>query len=199
MNFKTVTLVASLLLSVSTVVYANPEGGVVVGGSADMYPLEKNIDIHQHSDRAVIDWRSFDINVDEHTQFHQPGSSSIAVNRVNSANPSQILGNLTSNGNVVLVNPNGVFFGPNSTVDVNGIIATSADIDTNNFMHDNQLVFDRSGHESASIVNAGNITAKEAVLLVIVAPVVENHGVITAKAGRVHLASGDTATVDFLW
>jgi len=176
--------------------YANPEGGLVVGGSATITESGKKLDVYQHTHRTVIDWRSFNIDVDEHTQFHQPSNSAIVLNRVTSADPSQILGKLSANGNVVLVNPNGVFFGKDSVVDVNGLVATTADIDTNKFMAGSNH-FDRPGNPNAAIVNIGTITAKETGLVGLVAPNVENHGVITAKMGRVQLASGDTVVADF--
>lgn len=176
--------------------YANPEDGVVTGGSATISENGKTLDVHQHSSRAVIDWRSFNIEIDEHTQFHQPSSSSIILNRVNSGDPSRILGQLTANGNVILVNPNGVFFGQDSRVDVNGLIATTADIDTPAFMNGGND-FNKPGNPDATITNEGYITAKEAGLIGLVAPNVINNGVIEARLGRVELASGDTATLDF--
>lgn len=176
--------------------YANPEGGVVSGGSADIIATtDKKLDIYQHTDRAIIDWRSFNIGIDEHTQFHQPSSGSIALNRVNSADPSYILGRLSANGNVILINPNGVFFVAGSRIDVNGLIATTADITNQNFMN-GQLKFDKAGNVNASLINEGHITAGEAGLVGLVAPNVINTGIIEAKLGRVHLAGGDTATVD---
>lgn len=187
------------LLSTSIFVspsYANPEGGQVVGGSATFSENGTKLDIYQQTERTVIDWRSFDIDVDEHTQFYQPSSSAVALNRVNSADPSQILGKLSANGNIILVNPNGVFFGKDSVVDVNGLIATSADIDTDSFMAGSNH-FNISGQADAAIINEGTITAKEAGLVGLVAPTVENHGVITAKMGRVQLSSGDTVVADF--
>ena len=121
--------VALALLSSTTlggygVSMANPAGGVVSGGSATITESGSRLDIHQHTNRAVIDWRSFDIEAGEITQFYQPSSSSIALNRVNSADPSRIFGELIANGNVILSNPNGVLFGAGSKVDVNGLIFT---------------------------------------------------------------------------
>ena len=190
-----VTTSLTALLTASNVAVANPIGGDVVAGSATITEVGKKLDIHQTSDRAVIDWRGFDIAPDEHTQFYQPSSSAIAINRVNSTNPSTIAGQLSANGNVILINPNGVFFSKTSTVDVNGMIATTADIDNQKFMG-GSLHFDKPGNPNASIINAGSITAKEAGLVGLVAPNVENSGIITARLGRVHLASGDTATID---
>ncbi|MBU0859221.1 MAG: filamentous hemagglutinin N-terminal domain-containing protein, partial [Alphaproteobacteria bacterium] len=191
--------IVAVLLSSSAFVplsYANPEGGQVVGGSATISETGKKLDVHQHTDRAVIDWRSFNIDVDEHTQFHQPSSSATALNRVKSADPSQILGKLSANGNVILVNPNGVFFGKDSVVDVNGLVATTADMDTSAFMSGSNHL-NIPGRPDAAIINEGTITARDAGLVGLVAPNVENHGIIQARMGRVHLASGDTVVADF--
>ena len=184
-----------LSFALSSGTFANPEGGQVVSGSANISANGKKLDVYQQSDRAVIDWRSFDIQIDEHTQFHQPSSSATALNRVNSADPSHILGQLSANGNVILVNPNGVFFGSGSKVDVNGLIATTSDITNADFMAGN-MRFNIPGNPNAAVVNAGNISAKDAGLVALVAPNVANHGVITAKFGRVELASGDSFMVD---
>src|SRR4051812_11059593 len=81
---------------------ANPLDGNVVAGSATITNGDKTVDITQQSDRAVIDWRSFNIGVDERTRFYQPNANAIVVNRVNDANPSSILGTLQANGNVIL-------------------------------------------------------------------------------------------------
>lgn len=175
--------------------YANPQGGQVVAGSATIAPDGSTLNIHQHSNRAVIDWRSFNIGAGEHTQFHQPSSNAIVLNRVRDTNPSHILGKLSANGQVVLVNPNGVVFGKGSVVDVNGLIATTADIRNQDFM-DGKLRFTIPGNPDARIENHGHITAKDAGLVGLVAPHVINNGVIEARMGRVHLASGDMVTVD---
>jgi filamentous hemagglutinin family protein len=176
--------------------YANPEGGVVNSGSATISVDGTKTNIVQSTDKAVIDWRSFDINANEHTQFYQPGASSITLNRINDYKPSQIDGQLTANGKIILINPNGVFFGAGSVVDVNSLLATSADIDNNHFMNSDMLNFDKEGNHDAAIINNGTITAAEAGLIGFVAPQVENNGVITAKLGKVHLASGETFTMD---
>lgn len=185
------------LVAFAPAALANPEGGAVVGGAATISESSgKILDVRQSTDRVVIDWRSFDIDADEQTAFHQPSSDAIALNRVKSADPSRILGRLSANGNVILVNPNGVFFGKDSVVDVNGLVATTADIDTKAFMSGGNH-FNIPGDPEAAIVNEGAITAREAGLVGLVAPNVENRGVITARLGRVHLASGDTVTADF--
>ncbi len=175
---------------------ANPIDGTVTAGQATISSSANTLDIHQHTDKAVIDWRGFDIAPGETTAFHQPGSGSIALNRVNSNAASHIDGKLTANGNILILNQNGVMFGKNAQVDVNGIVASTADTDNDAFMNSNTLTLNKPGNPDAGIVNEGRITAKEAGLVGFVAPNVINSGVIEAKLGRVHLASGDTATVD---
>ena len=195
---KHTPLLATLILTSSLVTpaLANPEGGNVVGGSATITQTGNKLDIHQSSDRLVVDWRSFDIAPNEHTQFYQPSSDSIALNRINSVDPSHIQGKLSANGNIILVNPNGVVIGQGASVDVNGLIATTADINTDDFM-DGGNDFNITGNPDAKIINNGTITAKESGLVGLVAPHVENNGIIEAKMGRVHLASGDKVVADF--
>ncbi len=177
------------------VALANPDGGIVAAGGATISATGPKLDIHQSTDKAIIDWRSFDIQSLEWTEFHQPSSASITLNRVNAADPSRIDGKLTANGHVVIVNPNGVFFGSNSRIDVGSLTATTANIDNNDFMA-GRMEFKEPGSVNAKIVNEGMMTIREAGLASFVAPQVQNHGLIHAKLGKVHLASGETFTLD---
>lgn len=185
----------TVVLFAAGTTHANPIDGVVAGGGATISEVGKKLEVLQTTDRVVIDWRSFSIAPGEQTQFTQPSNSSIALNRVNDVNPSVIAGKLSANGNIILVNPNGVFFSNTSVVDVNSIVATTASIDPSKFMQ-GSLAFDIPGDPNGYVINNGQITAKDAGLVGLVAPNVINNGIITAKLGRVHLASGDTMTVD---
>ncbi|MGE3320404.1 MAG: YDG domain-containing protein [Candidatus Berkiella sp.] len=201
MLFLRITILALCLvagfLSAPLTARANPQDGVVTAGQASISEDGSKLDIHQQSQKAIIDWRSFDIAPNEHTEFHQPGSNAITLNRVNSQSPSAINGKLTANGNVIIINQNGVMFGNNAVIDVNGLVATTADTDNNSFMENDVLVFDKPGNPNASVENAGQITAKEAGLVGLVAPSVSNQGTINAALGEVHLASGNKMVVDF--
>ncbi len=86
--------------------WANPQGGTVAAGSATISESGTRVDIHQATDRAIIDWRSFSIGAGEVTEFHQPSSGSIALNRVMGADPSHIFGTLRYKGQQILVTPN---------------------------------------------------------------------------------------------
>jgi filamentous hemagglutinin family protein len=200
-------LVITLVVYLSPVpfAYANPvlqnpapNGGsnIASAGSATVNTSGNTETITQTTGNAVIDWSSFNIGGKEKTQFVDPNSSSLTVNRVHDMNPSQILGTLSANGNIVLINPNGVLFGQGSTVDVNGIVATTSNVSNANVMNGGKLNFTPGGNPSAGIVNQGSITAANAGLVGLVAPNVTNSGIITAKLGTVHLASGDSFTLD---
>lgn len=175
--------------------FANPEDPIVRAGDATFEVTGKKLDIHQSTQKAVIDWRSFNIAPDEHTEFHQPSSGSLTVNRVKSSDPSQIDGMLSANGRIVIINPNGVYFGQDARVDVGGLIATTADMRDED-IESNHINFNISGNPDAAIINHGSITVRDAGLIGLVAPHVENHGMIQANLGHATLASGDTMTLD---
>lgn len=189
---------ASLALSVMPVSssLANPEGGQVVAGDITMQQNGNVLNIYQGSNSAIINWQGFDILSGEATHFFQPGSTSIVLNRIQSGNATQILGQLTSNGTVVIVNANGVVFGAGAQVDVGGIVATTADINNADFMAGNTN-FNIAGNPSASIINHGRITAAQGGLVALVAPGVQNNGIIQANMGTVALGSAQTVSIDF--
>ena len=195
LGFYSFTAIATLFLPKQA--DAIPFDPTVAQGSANFNYSVNSLDVNQQTEKVVIDWRSFNIDPNETTRFIQPGSSSVALNRINDVNPTTIFGNLISNGNVILVNGNGILFGQGSSVDVGGMVATSANISNDAFMSSGPMVFDQAGSADAKIINQGNITAKEGGLIGFVAPDVENEGVITARLGKVDLGSGDKFTLDF--
>ena len=176
--------------------FANPTGGTVVSGSADIvHESATQTTIYQHSNTAIIDWRGFSIAAGETTHFQQNSSSSLAVNRVTGSDPSHIFGNLTATGQIMLINQNGILFGRTSRVDVAGLVATTIDIPNQRILN-GDFRFDQSTNPVASVINRGNITVRDGGLAALVAPGVENTGVIQARLGRVELASANGFTVD---
>lgn len=186
---------AALSLLVSAQASANPSGGTVSAGGATFESQGNQLNIHQSTNKAVIDWQSFDIGADESTRFFQPSSSSLTLNRVHSNSASQIMGQLSANGGIMIINQNGVLFGQQAQVDVGSLVVSTADISNSDFMA-GTYNFNQAGNADAKIVNQGTITVKEAGLVGLVAPQVENSGVINARMSRVALASGDTFTLD---
>ncbi|KQY85045.1 hypothetical protein ASD25_08625 [Brevundimonas sp. Root1423] len=175
---------------------ALPRDPNVVAGGATFAEDGSRLDINQSTDRVVIDWRSFDIGRDAQVNFFQPGSGSIAVNRISQGGvPSQIQGVLRANGTVVILNPNGVIFSATSRVDVGGLVASTGRMDVSQFMAGSSRL-DFTDASSGEILTGGAINIASAGLAAFVAPHVRNDGVINARLGRVALASGETFTLD---
>ncbi len=173
---------------VPSALYANPTGEQVVGGAAGFNrPDAATLIVNQNTDRAVINWNSFSIANGELTKFVQPSSSSAVLNRVVTANPSAIYGTLQANGNVYLINPGGVLVGAGGVVNTASFVASTHDISTEEFMRGGQLNF--KGNSDASVVNQGNITAREGDVFLI-AKEVKNEGQLMAKDGTVGMVSG---------
>ncbi|MBA1183943.1 two-partner secretion domain-containing protein [Stutzerimonas nitrititolerans] len=184
------------LLSASA--WAAPSGGTVVAGNASIVQATPDtLNIVQGSNKAIINWQSFSIGAGETVNFQQPSSKSVTLNRVTGNDPSAIYGSLNANGTVMLVNPNGVVFGPSSRVDVGGLVASTANISDADFMAGNYRFAEASANKNARIVNQGDISIRDAGLAALVAPGVENSGVIKARLGKVALAGAETFTLDF--
>ena len=113
-----------LIFLFTTQIQAAPGGGTGTGGYGLINQSGLTTTINQNSSSLAIDWNSFNVNANEIVNFLQPGASSIALNRILSNTGSQIHGQINANGQVVLVNPNGIFFGSTSSVNVGGLIAS---------------------------------------------------------------------------
>jgi filamentous hemagglutinin family protein len=190
--FVALALVSPALLGQA---YANPTGAAVTTGSATIgTPSTKTTTVDQKSEDVVIDWSSFNVASGQTTQFVQPNSSAIAVNRIGGASASQIMGTLDANGRVVLINGNGMLFGKNAQVNVGSLIATSTDGSDSDLLAGK---FTKAGNQNASVVNTGSITAASGGTVALVAPNVTNTGIVQAKLGTVALGAANAFTVDF--
>ncbi|EIL96134.1 heme-hemopexin-binding/utilization protein, partial [Rhodanobacter sp. 115] len=187
-------LSASLMLALAIPAHATvPTGGVVTAGQASITSNGSTTTITQSSANVIINWQSFSIGAGDTVQFMQPGRTSVALNRVLGADPSVILGNLTSNGNVFLVNPNGILFGSGASVNVGGLVASTMGITDANFMA-GHYVFANAG--AGSIINQGRIGAASGGYVALLGRSVSNQGIISARLGSVALASGEAVTLD---
>jgi len=174
---------------------ARPTGGtVVVGQAAIAYGANKTT-INQATQRAAIDWQSFDVGSQQAVRFNQPNASAVVLNRVVGPDPSQIAGRISANGQVIIENQSGVTFLGGSQVNTNGLMATAAGIGNANFAAGN-MVFDQAAKPNARVSNQGTITVKGAGLAALVAPSVSNSGTIDARMGHVVLAGARAVTLD---
>lgn len=186
-----------LLGTCPAVVLAVPTGGDVVGGSASISsPSPQGTVINQSSAKAIINWQSFSIAGDEYVQFNQPSTSSISLNRVVGGDPSSILGRLSATGQVFLVNPNGIYFGPGAQLDVGGLVASTLDIGDDDFLNGNYIFNQTGSSASASVINDGIIQARDNGYVVLASASVINNGIIEAKYGQIALVAGGGLTLD---
>ncbi len=174
-----------------------PSGGTVAAGSATITNPSANITtIDQASQKTIINWQSFSIPSDAAVIFNQPNAQAIALNRVTGGDMSSIEGALTANGNVWIINPNGIMFGHGSQINVGSLIATTSDINDSDFMS-GKYAFTKAGNPNASVDNEGTIRAGDGGNVVLAGPVVSNGGLIQADLGTVTLAGTEAFTVDF--
>ncbi|QLF93181.1 filamentous hemagglutinin N-terminal domain-containing protein [Pseudomonas sp. ABC1] len=191
-----VVAAAALLLSVPALAADLPTGGTVVSGSGQIgTPNANQMVIDQGSNKLAIDWQSFDIGTGNKVTFNQPGSDSIALNRVLGADGSKIMGTLEANGQVFLVNPNGVLFGQGASVNVGGLVASTLDIANDDFEAGNHQFKGNGGN--ANVTNNGSIRAADGGSIALLGGTVSNNGVIVANQGTVALAAGNAVTLDF--
>lgn len=221
----------ALCLAVSAVVYANllnsypafgfelpvPAPVLVAPGNGSVLPPEisgNTMTIHQLSNKATLDWQSFNIGPENTVRFDQPQVTSVALNRIHQADPSQILGQLTANGQVYLVNQNGFVFGPNSQVNANTLLVSTLDVTDDAMQKGLTKVVDSSpslgpiaalsGDGSVYRTNAQGQVEKIAIKVeagaklssnaaygrvLLAAPSIENRGDIQSPDGQVILAA----------
>jgi len=172
-----------------------PTGGQVAAGIAAIGTNGNTMTVTQISDRAAINWNTFDIGSQAAVNFVQPSANAVALNRVNSPNPSQIYGQLSSNGQVYLINAAGVYFAPGAQVNVGGIVATTMQMSDAAFMA-GSTTFERNG-ATGKVINEGSIQTRLNGYIAMLAPEVRNSGLLLAQSGTVAMAGGESITLNF--
>ena len=170
------------------VAWANPQGLVVVAGSATAVPAGPTLTLTV-SDRAVLNWQSFNLAPGETTRFQQPNAASVVWNQVLDANPSRLFGNIQANGIVVLANRAGFWFGPDSVVKAASFVATTAGGPPSDLASGGSWNLSYAP-PLASIINYGHIEAAKGGSVFLVAEKVVNQGVLMAPDGNIGLYAG---------
>ncbi len=168
---------------------ALPTDPHVVSGSADFQAIENQLTIQQNTNQLITNWSSFNIGRDASVNFIQPSASSSALNYVQSMDPSYIFGSLTANGQVILVNPSGIQFGPGGRFDGSSFIGSTLNINQQDYLN-GQLNFFNSG-SAQSILNEGSLNAFANGTIALIAPQITNLGTIVSPSGSSALLSGD--------
>ena len=173
---------------------ATPHDPAIIAGAVSIDGLgSSSVVITQTTRKAVIDWRGFSIPSGGRVEFVQPDFGSIAVNRVTGTEASQINGSLTGNGQVWLLNPNGVLVGKGGRVQAAGVVLTTHALDSNDFM-DGRLRFSDGG-AAGGVTNLGAIIA-DGGYAVLAGNRVTNAGLVQAQLGKVVLGAGEGFALD---
>ena len=169
----------------------------VINNGADMV-------INQTADLATLHWNEFNIDAGNSVTFNQPSSSSVVLNRIFDASPSSINGKLTANGQIYLINTNGILFGPDAMVNTNSLIASTLDIDDQvyeqigivNAINESGgplAAFDNFGKPMGEIVieDGAQLTSGQNGRIMIFAPRITNNGTISTPDGQAVLAAAE--------
>ena len=173
--------------------YAGPAGMTVGHGQASVSGSDQHRVI-QVSDRALLNWQSFNIGANESLKFLQPSASSVVWNKISDPNPSSIFGRLEANGIVVLQNSSGFYFGPNSFVSAGGLFVTTSPSLPPDFASGGSWIFN-GPPPTASIVNYGELRTHSGGSMFLVAERIENHGTLAAPGGKIGLLAGQEVLV----
>lgn len=172
---------------------ALPTGGQVVSGQSAITQNGNQLNIVQGSQKSIINWQSYNIGSNAEVNYIQNNANAISLNRVITGDPSAIFGKLNANGQVWLINPNGVLFGKGAQVNVGGLLASTLNIADDDFLGGKYQFTGSNG----SVINLGAITASQGGYVAMLASEVRNEGVISAMQGIVALAAGNAITLDF--
>jgi filamentous hemagglutinin family protein len=167
---------------------ALPTGGRVTAGQATISQTAASLTVQQASQRAALNWQTFNIGASAAVAFNQPNSSAVALNTI-SGGASEIYGKLTANGQVFFSNPDGMLFAKGAQVNVGGMLATTLNISDQDFMSGNYRL---SGPGNGIIRNEGILAATGGIALI--GSTVQNAGEIYATT--VSLAAGNSVAVD---
>ena len=172
--------------------YPLPTAPAVVSGQAALSIQGRTLTV-SNSPGSIIQWGGFSIQADELVRFLQPSAASAVLNRVVGQDPSRILGQLQSNGRVYLLNPNGIAFGPGAQIDVAGLVASTLHLSDTDFLS-GRLRFTEQG-SAGPVTHQGRITTPAGGQVFLVAPRVENSGLINTPGGDITLAAGRTVEI----
>jgi len=173
-----------------------PTGGRVAAGTGSLSQSGSTLTVNQSSSRLAVDWQTFSVGQGATVNFVQPSSTAVALNRVLGADVSVIQGAVKANGQLFLLNPNGVLFTPTAQVNAGAIVASTLQMGTEDFMAGRYRL---SGSSLAPVVNQGSLAATggaQGGAVALIAAQVVNTGSITADGGAVLLAAARDVTLD---
>ncbi|MCB1110198.1 MAG: filamentous hemagglutinin N-terminal domain-containing protein, partial [Chlamydiia bacterium] len=180
------TLGFCLAIFLMPALFAAPKGFKPHKGTASA-SQEGHRTLVRSGQKAIIHWDQFSIESGELVHFHQKDATSRVLNRVMGKDASRIYGRLTSNGQVFLINPQGIYIGPSGRIETNGFVGSTLNLLDQDFWEGKDLFFHEPG--SGLIKNLGVISCP-AGDIVLIARAIENEGTINSPSGLTACGSG---------
>ncbi len=143
------------------------------------------------ADKTIVDWQSFTILNDEIVNISLPGKKSAMLNRVLSKDPSQLLGKLSSNGQIFLINPNGIVVGKDAYINCNEFIVSTLNLDNDSFIQGDSLSFE--GSSNGSILVNGVIECEGNIFFI--GKDIGSYGTLKSATGEVHAVAGSSVLI----
>ena len=168
-----------------------PIGGIVKSGDAIINQGRDFIKVNQYTDKTIIDWSSFDVGQNKLVEFVQPRTQSQSLNRVLGSTPSTIAGRIKANGQIFLVNPNGILITENGLINTNSFSASTLDISNEDFKRGELSFVKQSGKAGAVVTNNGSIAVKDGGFVALLGGAIDNGGVVTAHLSKVGFGAGE--------
>ncbi|GEM_PF-3039057 len=187
------SLLCFLTFSISPV-YAKVELGPVGNGEVSLQQ-EGSVYTVTATDNAIADFTQLSITTDEVLNFNLPSATSSMLNRVIGSEASEFLGSIFSNGNIFIINPNGIHFGSQAVVNVQSLVASTLNLSNENFLAGNYALARDPSLAAGFILNEGEMTAARDGFVALVGGAVQNTGKIIADGGSVQLVGADRVTL----
>ncbi|MEB0056776.1 filamentous hemagglutinin N-terminal domain-containing protein [Variovorax sp. LG9.2] len=169
---------------------ALPTGGTVVGGQASIVQNGTTLNINQTTNQALVNFSTFNVGSGALVDIRQPGAAAALLARVTGGDPSQIYGQIRANGALWLINPSGILVGQGARIDVGSFIASTLGVSDTDFLAGRlNFTSPANGGGAGAVRNAGTINAASGGSIYLVAPKVENSGMLNAPKGEVILAA----------
>jgi filamentous hemagglutinin family protein len=164
------------------------------------------LNVTETTNKAILNWANFTIANGYTVNFIQPSATAEVLNNIWSANPSVIAGHLNANGQVYLVNQNGIVFNKGAQVNVAGLTASTLTLPSTTFengiLSGNApnaapgpvFVAPSTGTAGAIDVAAGaNLTAADGGRIMLLGSAVTNQGSISTPDGQTILGAATNA------
>ena len=187
---------AWVLAIVPHTVLAAPSGGQLISGAATISQSasagKTATTIVQTSAQASLNWQSFNVAAGETVSFVQPSASALAINRIADVQGSQIWGQIKANGQVWLINPNGVLFGQSAQINVGALVASTLEV-----RDAGASAASFGGSSGASVRNWGSIQTPAGGYVALLGHQIDNQGSISTPQGASALAAGNAVRLQF--